>query len=135
MKIEDNIFSILTDPEFSCSLTVQYRMNQMIMKLGNKLLYDNQMKCGTVEQATEFVKIHLESAKEYIRDNYAQLTRTWLCVCLSRQAHRSVIFLDTECIGAFETVVASALQNNKEKDIVMDLVKAFTHVIILFTPT
>lgn len=129
MKIEENVFSMLKEPQFSYNLNVQYRMNQVIMKVSNHLMYNNQMQCGSENQAIECLAFDKDDTMKYLTENYPwQRMRNWLCVAVSRKSQRSVMFFDTQCIGAFESPVASTLQNVKEKDIVLAIVRLFVEV-------
>ena len=48
-----SLFRRLSDahPEAVVDLNYQYRMNEDIMLLSNRLVYDNRLKCGSVEVA------------------------------------------------------------------------------------
>lgn len=106
----------------------QYRMNEDIMKIANKLMYDNQMSCGSGEQAVRCIEYQIHSTKQHLGSTYPVRMQKWLSLAISKKTIRSMMFFDTELIGAMESVVASTLHNKKEKDIVVGIVNLLLKV-------
>lgn len=128
MGIEENLFAMLDDPKFSFHMSRQYRMNEDIMKIANKLMYDNQMSCGSGEQAVRCIEYQIHSTKQHLGSTYPVRMQKWLSLAISKKTIRSMMFFDTELIGAMESVVASTLHNKKEKDIVVGIVNLLLKV-------
>jgi DNA replication ATP-dependent helicase Dna2 len=129
MGLEDNIFAMYPEPEFSCSLSIQYRMSQHIMRLANELLYGNKMQCGSDNQAFECLRLPQEKVKKYLMSSVRKNEeRKWLCLAASWKPQRCVLFFDTSDISAYEKIVSSAVQNEREKDITLAVVKMLVNV-------
>jgi len=129
MKIEDNIFAMFPEPVYSVNLNIQYRMCQYIMKLANELLYGNQMKCASDTQAGDYISLSADATKKYLVNEIKHNNeRNWLCLAASKKLVRSVLFLDTANIPAYDKTVSTSVQNEKEKDITMSIVKMFVTV-------
>ena len=63
-----SLFKVLSDarPESVTSLTFQYRMNEDIMALSNRLIYEGRLKCGSEEVAKQGLVIHREQKKDNV---------------------------------------------------------------------
>jgi DNA replication ATP-dependent helicase Dna2 len=57
--LDVSLFKLLSDkrPESVTSLTFQYRMNEDIMTLSNRLIYEGKLKCGNEEVAQQTLKL------------------------------------------------------------------------------
>lgn len=83
-----SLFRRLSDahPEAVVDLNYQYRMNEDIMLLSNRLVYDNRLKCGSVEVAQRSLVIPNKQKES--------------CLCNDRGEHSCWIqkLLDERCV-------------------------------------
>jgi DNA replication ATP-dependent helicase Dna2 len=58
--LDVSLFKLLSEkrPESVTSLTFQYRMNEDIMALSNKLIYEGRLKCGSEEVARQVLSLN-----------------------------------------------------------------------------
>lgn len=148
--LDVSLFRRLSDthPNSVVDLREQYRMNEDIMTLSNKLIYSDRLKCGSEEVARR--KLVLPNA-------VADGSRTWLDSCHRRQraltmkgltddpvcsaiqdrdqcwiSHltspdTTAVFVDTDTLGpgvAHDSRVGDLVQNEVEADLVVQLVQA-----------
>ena len=62
--LDVSLFKMLSDrhPEAVTDLRYQYRMNEDIMLLANKLVYEDRLQCGSQEVALQTLKLPNRSA-------------------------------------------------------------------------
>lgn len=80
---DESLFARLDSPNATVALTLQYRMNKIIMKVANDLTYHGALKCANDDVANATFKARTKSQIKWIQ-------RT-----LSSHIDQSVIFLDT----------------------------------------
>lgn len=63
--LDISLFRFLSNkrPESVTSLTFQYRMNEDIMALSNKLIYEGRLRCGNESVAKKGLKVDMEGVK------------------------------------------------------------------------
>ncbi|RWS28895.1 DNA replication ATP-dependent helicase/nuclease DNA2-like isoform X2 [Leptotrombidium deliense] len=109
---DQSIFSLLCD-ENTVNLTIQYRMNQEIMRVASELMYDGLLECGSREIATSTL----------IKRSTCQFEKLWLEEILDNSLTKSVIFLNTDEVPAIEEQDRNNLICNRiEAKIVMLIV-------------
>ncbi|KAJ3509904.1 hypothetical protein NMY22_g16142 [Coprinellus aureogranulatus] len=148
--LDVSLFRRLSDahPDSVVDLREQYRMNEDIMALSNKLIYSDRLRCGSEEVAKR--KLVLPNA-------VTEGTKTWLDNCHRRQralkrkgvsdvplclgiqsndrcwiSHLTspditAVFVDTDTLGfgvAHDSRVGDLVQNEVEADLVVQLVQA-----------
>ncbi|CAI5747058.1 unnamed protein product [Peronospora destructor] len=93
-------------PEATQQLSYQYRMNKDIMLLANRLVYDNKLKCGSFQVASN----HLDIRWQW-QDNLEQKLM-WPIRMLTKK--QGVVFLDTDMMGGVivESSEAAQMSNN-----------------------
>lgn len=57
LGFDESLFYRLDKPESTISLTLQYRMNETIMELANRLTYENRLKCANEIVSTASIDI------------------------------------------------------------------------------
>ncbi|DAZ96408.1 TPA: hypothetical protein N0F65_012489 [Lagenidium giganteum] len=111
-------------PEAMTQLSYQYRMNQHVMLLANRLVYGGKLKCGSFGVASNQLKIRNRSSFASLS---RQLQLSWpMNVVWNDQG---VVFLDvdriengTESLGTISASGRKRLENLVEADIVAGLV-------------
>lgn len=98
-------------PQAVTALCAQYRMNAAIMSLSNGLVYDGQLQCGSERVA--HATLALRSA---------EAPAPWLAETLA-PAH-SVVWVNTDAVGATERRQDGALDNEREAACVGAIVDA-----------
>jgi GTPase SAR1 family protein len=89
-------------PFMTCSLTIQYRMNETIMSLCNTFIYQGNMKCGNEVVAKAIVNFpNLDShlwnpLSSSTNSSVPNLRNDWLYVTLSPQ--NPVVYLNTDAL-------------------------------------
>ena len=123
-----SIFKLMSTPENTKQLTVQYRMNEVIMSLANKLVYKNSMTCSP-ERMKSTIELPKEKLVNFL-DNAETLKSkiSWILEAVCNDLEKSVMFLDTSKLDAFDTKTDDSTMNVIEASIVEDLVTAFVEV-------
>ncbi|CAI5701481.1 unnamed protein product [Peronospora effusa] len=78
-------------PEATQQLSYQYRMNRDIMLLANRLVYDNKLKCGSFQVASNHLDIRWQ------RQDTLEQNLMWPIRMLTKK--QGVVFLDTDTMG------------------------------------
>ncbi|CAA7406684.1 unnamed protein product [Spirodela intermedia] len=97
-------------PQAIAALQCQYRMCAGIMELSNALIYGNRLRCGSPDIANAKIKI-----------SSAEPLTSWLKEVLDPD--RSVIFINTDELSAFEVKAQKAINNPIEANIVSEIVE------------
>ncbi|XP_048233494.1 DNA replication ATP-dependent helicase/nuclease JHS1 isoform X3 [Ricinus communis] len=97
-------------PQAISALQSQYRMCQGIMELSNSLIYGDRLRCGSSEIAN--AKLKFSSLKS---------CSSWLREILDPS--RSVVFINTDMLPAFEAKDSKAVNNPTEAYIVAEVTK------------
>lgn len=99
-------------------LTYQYRMNEDIMSLSNKLIYGERLKCGSDEIAMQELFLPLP-VREAIAHDECTPHGCWIEDLL--EPKRTVVFVDTDRIPGNESRVGDLVQNTVEMSLVQQL--------------
>lgn len=99
-------------------LTYQYRMNEDIMSLSNKLIYGERLKCGSDEIAMQELFLPLP-VREAIAHDECTPHGCWIEDLL--EPKRTVVFVDTDRIPGNESRAGDLVQNTVEMSLVQQL--------------
>jgi DNA replication ATP-dependent helicase Dna2 len=95
-------------PNAVAYLYQQYRMNDDIMALANRLFYENKLIMGLA---------YIGERKLVFNEKEAAFPQSdWLKMCI--QPENSVVFLDTDNLGYLEKCSKDAVLNDTEADLV-----------------
>lgn len=100
-------------PQAISPLQSQYRMCQNIMELSNALIYGDRLCCGSPEIAN--AKLNLTKL---------DLCSSWLQTVLDPK--KTVVFLDTDLLPAFEAKDQKSVNNPTEARIIAEITEALT---------
>ena len=85
LGLSESLFARLDSEPATVSLTLNYRMNQVITDLANGLTYGGVLKCGNQEVANGTLRLTSPQIK----------MKEWLAKALSTDLEDSVVFVDT----------------------------------------
>ncbi|GAA5914570.1 hypothetical protein JCM5296_006275 [Sporobolomyces johnsonii] len=116
--LDVSLFKRLSDahPSAVVNLTHQYRMNEDIMLLSNKLVYSDQLKVGDELVAKRELRLPRSEGMEGMEQ--------WLKEVLDPS--RKVLFVDTDQISALERKCGSLIGNELEARLVQKTVEALS---------
>ncbi|KAI0079151.1 Dna2-domain-containing protein [Panus rudis PR-1116 ss-1] len=120
-----SLFRRLSDahPEAVVDLTEQYRMNEDIMLLSNKLIYGDRLVCGSKEVAQKGLTLPDHSFLKNLHANSAcDGFGCWLQRLLDENT--KAVFVDTDAVPAFDSRVGDLVQNVTEAHLVQQLTEA-----------
>ncbi|KAF6760438.1 AAA domain-containing protein [Ephemerocybe angulata] len=132
--LEVSLFRRLSDahPDSVVDLREQYRMNEDIMALSNKLIYSDRLKCGSAEVANRKLVLPNAPGKGDLtwldashRRQRALEKNCWLAHLASPET--TAVFVDTDSLGpgvAHDSRVGDLVQNEVEAELVVQLVEA-----------
>lgn len=106
--LAESLFVRLDRPAVTAVLNEQYRMNETITCLANRLSYNGKLKCANDSISKATVQIHKQL-------NYA----SWLDTVISSEIEDSVVVLDTGVCDSAYCI------NEKEVDIVLKILTAY----------
>ncbi|KAM0786874.1 hypothetical protein ACM66B_002299 [Microbotryomycetes sp. NB124-2] len=115
--LDVSLFKRLSDahPQAVCNLSLQYRMNEDIMLLSNRLIYQDQLKCGSKDVAERKLALPFKHALR--RMSFAPARDLeWLATVVDPE--RAVVFLDTDEMVASESRMGSRVSNPGEAKLV-----------------
>lgn len=124
--LELSLFRMLSDahPHAVVDLTEQYRMNEDIMCLSNKLIYSDRLKCGDERTRTKTLK--LPNGEAFLRELHppggAHEGPCWIEKVLDEGC--KVVFVDTDSLPARDTMVGNLVQNPIEAELVRQLTES-----------
>ncbi|CAG7820035.1 unnamed protein product [Allacma fusca] len=124
MNIEDSMFTLAAQPVNTVKLSIQYRMNSVIMELANKLVYKGQMSCGGEVQSESFLELPTHQLKKYVY-HLPRMNQRWISYVLSKKLIKSIVFLETSLMNAFEEKIGESTRNVHEAEIVRLCVQSF----------
>ena len=127
MNIQDSMFTLVAQPLNTVKLSIQYRMNSVIMDLANKLVYKGQMSCGGEAQSESFLDLPTHTLKKYVYSLPKKIQR-WISSVLSKKLIKSVVFLETSSMNAIEEKIGETVRNVHEAQIVKLCVQSFVEV-------
>ncbi|KAK4057444.1 DNA replication endonuclease-helicase Dna2 [Microbotryomycetes sp. JL221] len=119
--LDESLFKRLSDahPRAVANLSLQYRMNSDIMLLSNRLIYRDQLKCGSNEVAERRLELKNRGA---LRDLLVKSEAEWLDAVVDPD--RAVVFLQTDKMPALERRIGSRFDNAGEAKIVLHSTEA-----------
>ncbi|KAG0498633.1 hypothetical protein HPP92_003324 [Vanilla planifolia] len=97
-------------PQAIATLQCQYRMCSGIMELSNLLIYGNRLRCGSPEIADAKIKLSL-----------AEPITAWIKEVLD--PNKSVIFINTDNLLAFEMRENDGIHNPSECSIILEITR------------
>ncbi|CCL99895.1 uncharacterized protein FIBRA_01920 [Fibroporia radiculosa] len=100
--LDISLFRRLSDahPHAVVDLTEQYRMNEDIMLLSNKLIYSGRLHCGSDEVAKRTLTL---PNRAFLQSLHA-----------TRQSRCKVVFVDTDAVPAHDSPVGDLVENRIE---------------------
>lgn len=129
--LDISLFKLLAErhPSAVVELAHQYRMNEDIMYLSNKLVYEDKLKSGAEGVARQRLEVPgseaLREEKEWVRDLLNPRCVRGLVVCTRELADqrcgphsRAVVFVDTDLLPARERKKGSLIENEMEARLV-----------------
>jgi DNA replication ATP-dependent helicase Dna2 len=117
----------VSHPSAISNLTFQYRMNKDIMMLTNHLVYDHRLQCGNEVIANAkldlpYIKEWLEKSHQSILTNCRSPATCWIRKIIDPA--QSVLFCDTDSLGAKESKTGPWIENQTEVYLVQQIVQA-----------
>ncbi|PRT54330.1 DNA replication ATP-dependent helicase/nuclease DNA2 [Wickerhamiella sorbophila] len=111
----ESLFKRLCDahPSAVVNLSHQYRMNGDIMNLSSTLIYNGMLKCGS--EAVKNARLSLPKQIHF--------SPNWIKPVLD--SNNSVVFLNTDEVGAPEEERTDGVANPKESKIILDIITYF----------
>nr|XP_031860000.1 uncharacterized protein CI109_004607 [Kwoniella shandongensis]KAA5527072.1 hypothetical protein CI109_004607 [Kwoniella shandongensis] len=118
-------------PQAVTDLSYQYRMNEDIMTLSNKLVYEGKLKCGNEEVAKRgLVLKDVKGCDEIFGGDHAdghnheQGDRCWIQELMDESF--KCVFVDTDDVPGLDSRVGDLVQNEVEARLVHQLATALT---------
>lgn len=137
--LDVSLFKRLSDahPSAVVPLSSQYRMNEDIMLLSNKLIYEDRLRCGNEAIAKQALQLPHRATCADIGKS-ACGGDCWIQGLLEEES--KAMFVDTDAVPAQETRAGDLVQNPTEAALVTQLAQAMVasgvrqHDIALITP-
>ncbi|XP_069501087.1 DNA replication ATP-dependent helicase/nuclease DNA2 [Ambystoma mexicanum] len=125
LGMSESLFKRLEkNKEAVVQLTVQYRMNNQIMAISNKMVYEGKLECGSERVATSIVNLpNLENLKLEMELFTGCSEKSWWSDVLVPK--KAVYFLNTENVPAPETTEKGGVSNMAEAKLVFFLTSLF----------
>ncbi|KAI6101441.1 Dna2-domain-containing protein [Pisolithus croceorrhizus] len=125
--LEVSLFRRLSEahPHAVTDLTYQYRMNEDIMQLSNKLIYSNRLRCGSEAVANRSLFLPDRTFIDNLRKSGNCLCpdgACWLEYLLKEKC--KAVFVDTDRVPAFDSRVGDLVQNEVEGKLVYQITEA-----------
>ncbi|KAF8422799.1 DNA replication factor Dna2-domain-containing protein [Boletus edulis BED1] len=114
-------------PHAVVDLTHQYRMNEDIMLLSNKLIYSDRLRCGSESVAKQSLVLPDRTFINTLCGAGGCLCgdgKCWLAQLLDENC--KAVFVDTDHVPAFDSRVGDLVQNEIEGKIVYQIVEALS---------
>ncbi|CAL4122921.1 unnamed protein product, partial [Meganyctiphanes norvegica] len=121
LGMAESMFIRLDELGATAALVEQYRMNEPIMHLANKFMYDDHLKC-----ANEKVQNATISLPDYPKESSCDSLSPWIKQILSPKLEDSVILIDTSCspCASEEKDAAGLVINRAEASVLLAILKA-----------
>ncbi|CAH4027708.1 unnamed protein product [Pieris brassicae] len=116
LGMEESLFHRLMNDKSTCTLQLQYRMNQALVDIANKVAYSERLKCANKSVAESTINID---------DEKLPALEPWEIETCSKDVDKAAIFINMEPI---ETKYHKDLTNTDEGCVVVALVKLFIQV-------
>ncbi|KAI6019257.1 Dna2-domain-containing protein [Pisolithus microcarpus] len=125
--LEVSLFRRLSEahPHAVTDLTYQYRMNEDIMQLSNRLIYSNRLRCGSEAVACRSLVLPDRTFIDKLRKSGNCLCSDgpcWLEYLLEEKC--KAVFVDTDRVPAFDSRVGDLVQNEVEGKLVYQITEA-----------
>ncbi|KAI0339345.1 Dna2-domain-containing protein [Trametopsis cervina] len=112
-------------PEAVIDLNEQYRMNEDIMLLSNKLIYNDRLRCGSKSVASRSLRLPNPSFLDVMHASYhsppCHPDSCWIEQLLD--ANCKAVFVDTDDVPAKDSRVGDLTQNTTEAALVYQVVE------------
>ncbi|PPR05940.1 hypothetical protein CVT24_006662 [Panaeolus cyanescens] len=131
--LDVSLFKRLSDahPSAVVDLCYQYRMNEDIMLLSNKLIYSSRLKTGNAEVAARTLEVpHRNRVMERLHKGIEEITQCGLVsektcwIGKLMEESTKAVFVDTDLVPALESRVGNLPQNLGEANMICHLVKS-----------
>ncbi|KAG1771816.1 AAA domain-containing protein [Suillus occidentalis] len=140
--LETSLFRRLSEahPHAVVDLTSQYRMNEDIMLLSNKLIYGDRLRCGSEEVAKRTLVVPNECMSGTLDPGMCLCEEScWLRYLLSERSVHPMrcgklidliysplaVFVDTDHLPAHDSRVGDLVQNDVEAKLAYQITEAF----------
>ncbi|KAJ7095853.1 DNA replication factor Dna2-domain-containing protein [Mycena belliarum] len=123
--LDVSLFRRLSDahPQAVVNMAHQYRMNEDIMTLSNKLIYSGRLRCGSKAVAEQTLVL---PDRTYLQNMHAgkqcHSTGCWIESLLSESC--KAVFVDTDGLPAQDSRVGDLVQNEIEANLVYQVTEA-----------
>ncbi|TDL20255.1 Dna2-domain-containing protein [Rickenella mellea] len=119
--LDVSLFRRLSDahPHAVVDLAYQYRMNEDIMVLSNKLIYGDRLKCGSKAVANQTLKLP-DANRIPAMHKICGTQECWLEQLM--QESRKAVFVDTDSVPAKDSRIGDLVQNEVEASLVTQVV-------------
>ncbi|RDB29779.1 DNA replication ATP-dependent helicase/nuclease dna2 [Hypsizygus marmoreus] len=120
--LDVSLFRRLSDahPHAVVDLAYQYRMNEDIMLLSNKLIYGDRLRCGSEAIAHRSLVLSDRTFLKTLHSGTScQANGCWIEVLMSESC--KAVFVDTDDIPARDSRVGDLVQNEIEADLVRQI--------------
>ncbi|KAG6828441.1 hypothetical protein H0H92_007968 [Tricholoma furcatifolium] len=125
--MEVSLFRRLSDvhPHAVVDLAYQYRMNEDIMLLSNKLIYSNRLRCGSTAVAKQTLVLPNRTFLKPLHTGGSSCSnRCWIEDLMSESCN--AVFVDTDKIPARESRVGDLVENSVEAELVRQICETLT---------
>ncbi|XP_045486956.1 DNA replication ATP-dependent helicase/nuclease DNA2 isoform X1 [Pieris rapae] len=116
LGMEESLFHRLMGDKSTCTLQLQYRMNQALVDIANKVAYNERLKCANKSVAKSTMNID---------DEKLSALDPWEIEACSKDVEKAALFFNVQPI---ETKYHKGLTNTDEGCVVLALVKLFIQV-------
>ncbi|KAG6902436.1 hypothetical protein C0995_016615 [Termitomyces sp. Mi166 len=121
--LDVSLFRRLSDahPHAVVDLTYQYRMNEDIMLLSNKLIYSDRLRCGSNSIAQQSLVL---PNREFLRSLHTKASSScsegcWMETLMSESC--KAVFVDTDDLPAHDSRIGDLVENKVEAEIVRQI--------------
>ncbi|XP_050352951.1 DNA replication ATP-dependent helicase/nuclease DNA2 isoform X2 [Nymphalis io] len=118
LGMEESLFHRLMQEKALSTLRLQYRMNQPLVDVANKVAYNDSLKCANQSVAQAKLKINFQKIK-----SRCSVQSPWLVKTCSPEFEDAAIFLNLELVAADKTDSDKTLSNFEEACVVMTLIE------------
>ncbi|XP_045771090.1 DNA replication ATP-dependent helicase/nuclease DNA2 isoform X2 [Maniola jurtina] len=119
LGMEESLFHRLIKDDVTCTLRLQYRMNQALVEVANKVAYNNSLKCADQKVAQAQLKIDMQKISLYSDES------PWLMTACSPEFKDAAVFLNTIIPPAAKNNTEKVFTNSDEACVLLDLVETF----------
>ncbi|EIN04726.1 Dna2-domain-containing protein [Punctularia strigosozonata HHB-11173 SS5] len=119
-----SLFRRLSDahPHAVTDLAFQYRMNEDIMTLSNKLIYSDRLRCGSKEVAKRALILPRREQLTAMHKSSCGNSTCWIEHLLAESC--KAVFVDTDLVPARDSKVGDLVQNEVEAELVYQTVRS-----------